>query len=176
MPQPNRTIGYHGYTSLEWNGCFHSLCSAPSYQCFLSQGKFKVALRLPEVRRCSNITPYHRIGGHTPSSSSSLPPCQITSVFFGERAAAVSGSLIEGLPRILWLCCAASPEQQPEVMALAGAGTQSSSGHKPELDKLYCWHLEFLSSLSFLFSSSSSSFFPPRFDWGLTHSVQYPSS
>lgn len=43
-------------------------------------------------------------------------------------------------------------------MALAGAGTQSSSGHKPELDKLYCWHLEFLSSPSFLFSSSSSSF------------------
>lgn len=87
-------------------------------------------------------------------------------------------SLIEGLPRILWLCCAASPAWQPEVMALAGAGTQSSSGHKPELDKLYCWHLEFLSSLSFLFSSSSSSFFPPFLieGWLTRYSIHHRKS
>ena len=39
-----------------------------------------------------------------------------------------SSGFVAQLPRAL----------QPGVMALAGAGTQSSSGHKPELDKLYC--------------------------------------
>lgn len=48
-------------------------------------------------------------------------------------------NLIELLPRIL--CCAAL--WQMGVMALPGAGTQSSSGHKKKkkktkLDKLYC--------------------------------------
>lgn len=46
-------------------------------------------------------------------TSCSSSPCQINGVFFGEGSAAVSGrrstSLIERLPRILWLCCAASP-------------------------------------------------------------------
>lgn len=45
-------------------------------------------------------------------------------------------------------------------MALAGAGTQSSSGHRPELDKLYCWHLEFLSSPSLFFFIFFLLFFP----------------
>lgn len=49
-------------------------------------------------------------------------------------------------------------QQQPDVMSLTGVNTQSSSGHRPELDKLYCWHLDFLSSSCLLFSSSSSSF------------------
>lgn len=47
-------------------------------------------------------------------TSCSSSPCQINGVFLGEGSAAVSGrrsrSLIEGLPRILWLCCAASPD------------------------------------------------------------------
>lgn len=53
------------------------------------------------------------------------------------------------LPRILWLCGFLGT-----VAAANGfsrrAGTQSSSGQKPELDRLYGQHLEVLSSLSSL--------------------------
>lgn len=37
------------------------------------------------------------------------------------------------------------------------AGTQSSCGHRPELYRVHCWHLECLSSLAF------------PFDWGASH-------
>lgn len=71
--------------------------------------------------------------GHTPSIYASVLGLESSS-----SVSPTSRILTEELPRILRLCCAASSD----VMALTGTGTQSSIGHRRELDRLYCSHLE----------------------------------
>lgn len=96
-------------------------------------------------------------------TSCSSSPCQISGAFLGEGSAAVSGrrsrSLIERLPRILWLCCAASPDA-------ADGGNGFSRGRYTKLQRpetgagqtlLLTSGISFL-PFRFLFSSSSSSF------------------
>lgn len=82
-------------------------------------------------------------------------------------------TLIEVLPRILWLCCVAPSAAAAGHNLLSSCSyTQSSSGHRPELDKLYSWHLDFPFVFIFLFLL----FFNIHFEWGKAHSVYYPSS